>query len=274
MLTIALTIAVFVCDSRRWMRFVVIAALCLIVVQGVIGGLRVIQDERQLAKLHGCLGPLFFALATALAAFTSRLWKNAPAWTSLSETRSDASLGETRPRGGHSAQLHRVALLTAALAYVQLVLGANLRHIPVTAGIDQFRMALFFHLIGAAAVAAHVLLLAAHIVRRYRTEAALRRAALLLVVLIVFQLLLGAGSWVVKYSLPTGSEGAALVGGLTLENEGMLQAVTVTAHTAGGSLILALSVLVALRALRLAPRGRDSALPVSPSPNKAVKTTA
>ena len=30
--------------------------------QGVLGGMRVLLDERTLAMLHGCTGPLFFAL--------------------------------------------------------------------------------------------------------------------------------------------------------------------------------------------------------------------
>ena len=48
------------------------AALALVIFQGVLGGMRVLLDERTLAMLHGCTGPLFFALTVAMVVFTSR----------------------------------------------------------------------------------------------------------------------------------------------------------------------------------------------------------
>jgi cytochrome c oxidase assembly protein subunit 15 len=258
MLTIALTVAVFWRDPRLWMRFVVVGALCLVIAQGVIGGQRVIQDERLLAKLHGCLGPLFFAMATALAVFTSRLWKR----------------GAALSPSMHAGKLHRLALLTALLAYVQLVLGANLRHVPVTASIQEFRAALYFHLAGAAAVAVHVVLVAVHVWRRFSDQGALARPAWGLAALLAVQLALGIGSWIVKYSIPADRDRVSLMHGFTIENEGLAQSSIVTAHTAGGSLVLALSVLLALRAWRLAPRGRESATTATTNQLKAVDSAA
>jgi cytochrome c oxidase assembly protein subunit 15 len=258
MLTIALAVAVFWRDARRWMRFVAVAALCLVITQGVIGGQRVIQDERLLAKLHGCLGPLFFAVATALAVFTSRLWKN----------------GAAIAPSVHAAKLHRLALFTAMLAYAQLVLGANLRHVPVTASVQEFRAALYFHLAGAAAVAVHVVLVAIHVRRRFSGQTALVRPAWGLVALLAVQVALGVGSWVVKYSIPANRDRISLLQGFTIENEGLAQSLIVTAHTAGGSLILALSVVLALRAWRLAPRGMESAATSTTNQYKAVDSAA
>jgi cytochrome c oxidase assembly protein subunit 15 len=259
MITIALVAVTWRCDDRRWLRWLTVGALLLVIVQGVLGGARVIQDERQLAKIHGCLGPAFFALATALAVFTSRVWKAGP----------------TAAPDPRAQKARRLAVLTAALAYLQLVLGANLRHIAVTASVTEFRAALIFHLLGAVAVTVHVILLAIHVLRRHPAESALRYPALILSVLIVLQLTLGAASWIVKYSLPTGIHDAGTFSGFTIENEGLLQSLTVTAHTAGGSLILAVAVLLALRILRLAPRGMESALPSPKTMNtKALNSTA
>jgi cytochrome c oxidase assembly protein subunit 15 len=258
-ITIALVAMTWRCDDRRWLRWLTLAALVLVIAQGVLGGARVIQDERQLAKIHGCLGPAFFALATALAVFTSRIWKAGP----------------TAAPDERARKLHRLALLTATLAYLQLVLGANLRHMAVTATVMEFRAALVFHLVGAVAVAVHVILLAIHVIRRHAGESALRYPALVLSVLIVLQLTLGAGSWIVKYSFPTGIHGSGVFAGFTIENEGLLQSLTVTAHTAGGSLILAVAVLLALRSLRLAPRGMESvSLSLPTTKSKAAKSTA
>jgi cytochrome c oxidase assembly protein subunit 15 len=259
MITIVLVAVTWRYDDRRWLRWLAVGALLLVVVQGMLGGARVIQDERQLAKIHGCIGPAFFALATALAVFTSRIWK----------------VGPTAAPDGRARKLHRLAVLTASLAYLQLVLGANLRHIPVTASVTEFRAALIFHLLGAVAVTVHVILLAIHVLRRHAAETPLRVPALVLSVLIVLQLTLGAASWIVKYSLPTGIHDAGAFSGFTIENEGLLQSLTVTAHTAGGSLILAVAVLLSLRALRLAPRRMPSvASSVLTSKTKAVNSTA
>jgi cytochrome c oxidase assembly protein subunit 15 len=259
MITIALAAAAWRFDDRRWLRWLTIAALVLVIVQGVLGGARVIQDERQLAKIHGCLGPAFFALATALAVFTSRIWKTGP----------------TAAPDNRARKLHRLAILTVAIAFLQLVLGANLRHIPVTASVMEFRAAIIFHLVGAAALTVHVILLALHVLRRRAGEAALRYPALVLCVLIVLQLTLGGASWIVKYSLPTGIHESGFLSGFTIENEGLAQSLTVTAHSAGGSLILAVTVLLALRALRLAPRGMETiSAAAHTTQTKAVELTA
>jgi heme a synthase len=259
MLTIALVVVTWRCDDRRWLRWLAVGALLLVIAQGMLGGARVLIDARQLAKIHGCVGPAFFALATALAVFTSRVWRQGPSLT---------------PSAG-AGKLHRLAALTAALAYVQLILGANLRHIAVTASVTEFRAAVLFHIAGALVVAIHVVLLVACVLRGFRREAALRRPALVLAGLIVAQIALGLGSWVVKYSLPASLEGVTLLTCFTIEAKGMLQAFTVTAHTAGGSLILAMAVMLALRAFRLAPRGKESWAPFDSQPQpRAVEAAA
>jgi cytochrome c oxidase assembly protein subunit 15 len=107
LLCIAFVVVVWRFERRRWMRWAALAALLLVIGQGVLGGMRVLFDERTLAMIHGCVGPLFFAYCVVLAAFTSRKWRDA------------ADFKDTFPRGLVSA-----ALTTFALAYVQLLLGA------------------------------------------------------------------------------------------------------------------------------------------------------
>src|SRR5689334_3625550 len=75
MLTIALVIVVWLRDSRRWMRGLSLAALAGVILQGSLGGMRVVLDRVTLAKIHGCVGPLFFATTVALAVVTSRRWR-------------------------------------------------------------------------------------------------------------------------------------------------------------------------------------------------------
>lgn len=234
LLAIAFAASVFICDPRRWMRASAVIALALVIVQGGLGGTRVLLDERQLAMVHGCLGPAFFGYSVALAVFTSRLWH-------------DADPAET-PAGG---KLHRLAFMTVALAYLQLVLGAQLRHIPIMASPRAFQAAVVFHLATGLIVAGHALALTRHIVCHARSQRALLRPAVLLSGLIFCQLLLGPASWVVKYGWPGWLAELPLTAAHTIHANGMVQSLIVTGHVALGSLVIAAAVLVFVRSLRL-----------------------
>ena len=73
-LTIALLVLLLVRDSRKWLKWIGLAALIAVVVQGVLGGLRVTQINRNFAIVHACLAQAFFALLCGIAWFTSRDW--------------------------------------------------------------------------------------------------------------------------------------------------------------------------------------------------------
>jgi cytochrome c oxidase assembly protein subunit 15 len=211
--------------------------------QGVLGGLRVIADEVQLAKIHGCVGPAFFAFTVALAAITSRRWR-------LAERVSNPAV----------MTVERLALVTTFLAYCQLVVGAQLRHLPAGAGPGEFRLALFFHLALAAVILLHAGLLAAQVARNVRGERWLVRPAFGLALAVLVQIALGAGTWVTKYGWPAWMNGFDFAAGYVSTAEAPLQTLSATAHVAIGSLVLATSLLLALRAARLAaPRGAKRA---------------
>ena len=44
----------------------------LVIGQGVLGGIRVMFDKPTFARIHGCIGPLFFAYSLGLACVTSK----------------------------------------------------------------------------------------------------------------------------------------------------------------------------------------------------------
>jgi cytochrome c oxidase assembly protein subunit 15 len=127
LVTIALAIIFWRCEPRRWMRVAGLVALVAVIAQGVLGGLRVVLDERTLAMIHGCSGPAFFALTVALVVFTSPTWR-------------EAESSAVHPL---ARSLHRLTIATASIAYLQLVLGAVLRHLPVWAAPDLFRTVVF-----------------------------------------------------------------------------------------------------------------------------------
>lgn len=243
MITIALVIAVWRCEERRWMRWVAVSALVLVIFQGVLGGMRVLLNERQLALLHGCTGPAFFAFTVAIAVLTSRCWIDRP---------------QVKPHSG-AATIQRIALLTVLFSYIQLVIGAHLRHIPVSASPGTFRVIVFFHLLMAAVITAHVILLTVQTWIVDSGNYALLKTALVLIALVFFQLVLGAGTWVVSFSWPTWMSESAIASGYTIQSRGWVESNIVTAHVATGSLIVATAVQLALRSLRLLHNGEPVA---------------
>src|SRR4029077_13198320 len=116
LLAIALVAVVLITDRRRWLWLTSLGALGLVVFQGLLGGARVLFDARLVAMLHGCVGPLFFAYLAGLVVVTSKWWDSAP---------------QLSTSGGR--RLVRAAWMPAAIVYLQLVLGAIVRHVPLSA---------------------------------------------------------------------------------------------------------------------------------------------
>lgn len=227
LLTIALAVALWFADGRRGMKWLGLAALAGVVLQGVLGGLRVLGNEIFLAKVHGCTGPAFFALAAALVTLT------APAW------RGQASAARSTPA------FRRAAWLLAATIYAQIVLGANLRHQDPEGGTGWFRLWVWLHVIVAGGVLAAAAGLRGWAPLAARLPVIVRRAGLLLGLLVV-QVLLGIGAWVVRYGIPVWFADWIWEVPYTVQAHSPLQAIVLTAHVAVGSLALATAVTLAL----------------------------
>lgn len=205
--TVVLGVALYLREPRGWVRGLGAAAVALVVAQGVVGGLRVVLLEQTLAILHACLAQAFFALAVALALFTSDGW------------REDARKEEIPD----AARLQRLALVTTALIYCQIVFGAFLRHSGEL---------LWVHLFFAAAVSMHVLFLIRRVLMRYGDRPELARPVIYLTALLLLQLSLGFGAYVAKFvvALPAPAADALRTG-----------------HVVVGALMLAASLVLTLR---------------------------
>src|SRR5262245_60419053 len=70
-MAIALTIAAWKLERRKWVRWLCNGVLAAVIVQGVLGGLRVVLVKLDLAIVHACLAQTFFCLATLAALVTS-----------------------------------------------------------------------------------------------------------------------------------------------------------------------------------------------------------
>jgi cytochrome c oxidase assembly protein subunit 15 len=238
MITIGLLIVLMRREQRMWVRGLGFGALALVIFQGVLGGMRVLFDERTLAMLHGMTGPLFFGLTVTLAVVTSQVW------CALTDNDSRGAL-----RG--AAQIRMLASVTAVLAYLQIVLGAVLRHVPVDSEPAAFLLAVKFHLFLAGVLTLHIVLLFGLILLRARQQRPLGRLAIVLMSLVFVQLLLGIATWMEKYSVPSWASDWISHPSMVIRDGGWMQTNIITAHVATGSAILGTAIAIALYAHRL-----------------------
>jgi cytochrome c oxidase assembly protein subunit 15 len=166
LLTLVLAVALWREGGR--LRRLGLVAVAVVLVQGLLGGLRVVLQEDALAIFHGSLAQGFFALLAAVALLTA--------------PRGRVGVAQVEPR------LKALTVVAAALVYVQIVFGALLTH---AGQVD-------LHLAGAVLVFALVPLVAEQLRRTGDVVAA--PLARLLLVLLGVQLALGAGSLLVRFS--------------------------------------------------------------------------
>ncbi len=212
-------------EPRRWVKRLGLIALLLVILQGVLGGLTVLfLLPTPISVAHGTLAQTFFGLTICLALFTS------PEWGKPLAKRQDTQ----RP------PLAVLAMVTTAAIFLQLILGAVMRHTKSGLAIPDFPLAFgrlippfdsagiaihFAHRLGAVVVTALVIWTVSRVLRHYHEQAALYRPAVLLAIGVLLQITLGGLTiWSQKAVLPT------------------------TAHVATGALVLAASLVLTVRA--------------------------
>ena len=122
-LTTALAIWLWRREERRWLRILGVTALAAVVLQGLLGGLTVLYLlPTWISVSHACLAQAFFCLTVGIALFTSAGWRAAA--EPISET------------GG--APLKWLAAAGTAAVFIQLVLGAMMRHTGSGLAIPDF----------------------------------------------------------------------------------------------------------------------------------------
>jgi cytochrome c oxidase assembly protein subunit 15 len=222
---IVLAVGMLLGEPRRWARWLGVAALVGVSLQGVLGILRVKYNAvvgTELALVHGCFAPLVVALLVSVALLTSRGW---------------AALGEVPVAPVEVGRMRRCALLTVGLVYLQIVLGAVVRH-------KDYPLGARAHLLTAFAVVAAVAWLTKMVLDNRLREPGLSRSVRVLLVLVGLQLLLGIEAWMSKF-VSTESIWRQLQP--LKVHPGLLQSI----HSLVGSLILATAVVVALQAQRI-----------------------
>jgi cytochrome c oxidase assembly protein subunit 15 len=210
-----------------------IIALGAVIAQGTLGGITVLfRLPATISIGHAGLAQAFFCLTVTVALALSRGWRTGYAATPVAALTADSGL-------------RRMAVLTTAVIYLQILIGATIRHTGAGLAIPDFPLAFgglvppldrlatapvaiqFLHRVVAVIATAFVFAEAARIHRRHRSRVELTRPALVLCLLIVLQIAFGGL--------------VVLTGRNVIVN---------TAHVANGALVLATALVVALRIFR------------------------
>jgi cytochrome c oxidase assembly protein subunit 15 len=239
-LTVLLAVWLARREPRLWVRRLGYGALAAVVAQGVLGGLTVIfLLPTAVSVAHACLAQTFFCLIVTIAVVTSPRWRNGE------PVRDEAIL--------------RIGRVTVAVIFLQLLVGAVMRHTKAGLAIPDFPLALgriipplatfavaihFLHRVVALAVAGCAALCGARAFASKRTG--LKKTAAALVALVAVQITLGALTVLTRKSV----------------------AIT-TAHVATGALILGTALAFTLASLKTERRA-GSARRSAHKPAKAV----
>ena len=215
-------------EPRRFVRRLGLLAVAAVCFQGLLGGLNVLWLQPKAVLLgHACLAQGFFCLVVSIALFTSPEWHEAPSATVVPVA---------------SPGVHLLSLACVAVVFLQLVLGAVVRHYNAGTAIPDFPLMLgrvipplddpkvvvhFLHRLGAVAVTTVLFTTAYHITRSLKHEDRITRLARLLAGLVVLQITLGAVTVLSATAV-----------------------VPTTMHVATGAFILGVCVMLALRVHR------------------------
>ena len=234
-LTIILAFWIWKVEPRRWMRMLGFTALAAVCVQGLLGGITVLYFlPTAVSTAHAGLAQIFFCLTIAIALFTSRSWTR-PSYAPVDDR-----------------VLRLVATTTTACIYLQIIVGATMRHSDAGLAIPDFPLVFgglwppqwtpqiaihFAHRVGALIVTLAIAATVGHIWYHHSQRPELRRPAVTLACLVLAQITLGAFViWSQKHVAIN------------------------TAHVVVGALTLATSLVLTLRSHRI--RFDDAAVSV------------
>jgi len=218
-LTVVLALVLTFTEKRRWVKTAGWAAVGLVILQGVLGGLTVLYKlPKPISIAHGCTAQTFFALTVALSVWTSPRW---------------GAFGPFLAETGERVSLRHLSYLLTGSLFVQLVLGAVVRHTG---------LAVAAHVIGAGLVTSFIFWIFGRVFQWPGAPRGLFLLASGLLAGVLVQLALGLSTY---FFLSGGMHAARAV-----------EVVTVTAHVMTGAALLGLSVMLSLWAYSTGAKDR------------------
>jgi cytochrome c oxidase assembly protein subunit 15 len=257
-LTIILAVWLWLGDDRRWVRNLGVIAVVGVILQGILGGLRVTMMKDQIGIFHACVAQAFLGIIVFIAVVTTKFW---------------GVVADQHVDLQTFLPIKTLAIAITAAIYVQLALGATMRHqhrdlaildfptangawIPDTSAaalakinawrdaralsaVTAFQIWLqMVHRFLALIIAVAILAFCARVWRERLASVVLKRLSVVWVILVFCQIALGG--WVIW------SDKAADVA---------------TAHVALGAVMLSFGVSISGIWWRISQRGTDRARP-------------
>jgi heme a synthase len=139
-LTIILAMWLWLREDRRWVRSLGVIAVVGVILQGILGGLRVTMMKDQIGIFHACVAQAFLGLLVFIALVTTKFWSSLTSGTRAVEGGAPATLGLDYPMQIPGSQelappsltrfspIKSLAIAITVAIYVQLALGATMRH--------------------------------------------------------------------------------------------------------------------------------------------------
>src|SRR5438067_5901578 len=112
-LTIILAVWLWLRDDRPWVRSLGVIALGGVILQGILGGLRVAKMKDEIGIFHACIAQAFLGLLVVIVLGTTNFWQ---------------TLANLRIDPLKLAQMKTIAIGITLAIYLQLALGATMRH--------------------------------------------------------------------------------------------------------------------------------------------------
>ena len=112
-LTIILAVWLWLREDRQWLRNMAVIALIGVILQGILGGLRVTMMKDEIGIFHACIAQAFLGLLVVIALVTTNFWR---------------TLANERIDPQEFALIKTLAITITIAIYVQLALGATMRH--------------------------------------------------------------------------------------------------------------------------------------------------
>ncbi len=126
MVAIGMAVSLWITQrDRPWLRKLGVFTLFIVIVQGVMGGLRVTEMSVTLGALHGITAQMFLCLTVLIAAATGKMWLS--------------RIGAVSPQWREGVTgAKRLAVVFLGVLLMQLVLGATMRHTGAGLAIPDF----------------------------------------------------------------------------------------------------------------------------------------
>ena len=126
LLTTVLAVWLWMKEPRRWVRWLGVGAFFGVVLQGVLGGLRVTLLQNSLGFVHATIAHLFLLCVSMIALVTSSTWRE---------------MAENGTRINITSALRSLFVCGTLLIFLQLILGASMRHQHAGLAVPDFPLA-------------------------------------------------------------------------------------------------------------------------------------